>query len=651
MSTLNSTGSWYVGSRPFETSLSELREWRDAASAWLADYRRWALVARLIDEQTAARFAHLERRLAAERLTIAFVAEYSRGKSELINALFFADLGARLLPAGKDRTTLCATEILHDPSRPPSIRVLPIETREGEMSLREHLAQSSTWKEIALDPADPSSLAAAFEVLSESQQVTAAEAANLGFDSAGAGRMAVPRWRYAVVNFPHPLLKSGLAILDTPGLATLSAEPELTLNRVPDADAIVFMVSAETGATPDDCALWGEHIAPIGHESHTRFIVLNKIDSLREGGRGEAEVLSEIDRRVRATADQLGVDPTRIFALSARQGLAARMAGDRDGLMRSRLYRLEQSLSQGLLRRRRHDHATAVGAETRAVLAETEGLLESRRAFASGQLQELNALQGKNQKLVETLARKANQERGRIEDARQVLAGLRSVHNRYAEELTRVLDPQAARAAGMKARSAVLSARFSGDIGGALDGYFRESRGKLARAVEVIGEVEKMMTTVSQRFREDYGMGTVEAPPFATNRFAVELDRLEEHCTRDFRNATSLIIRRRKTLGAIFFDTVALKVINVFEIADREVRSWMNAFIRPLDTQLQAFQDQTNMRIEGMGRIQNAETDLVVRVSELEAIVKDVEAQAKQWEAKRDRLLQLLDVERDPSLA
>ncbi|MGH9576104.1 MAG: hypothetical protein ACRD3R_01620, partial [Terriglobales bacterium] len=111
------TGSWFLGTRAFETSLAELKEWRDATARALAAFRRWALVSRLVNDQTAARMAHLERRLAAERLTIAFVAEFSRGKSELINALFFADLGTRLLPSGEGRTTLCPTEILHDPGR------------------------------------------------------------------------------------------------------------------------------------------------------------------------------------------------------------------------------------------------------------------------------------------------------------------------------------------------------------------------------------------------------------------------------------------------------------------------------------------------------------------------------------------------------
>ena len=38
---------------------------------------------------------------------LGFLAEYSRGKSELINALFFSSFKERLLPSDVGRTTMC----------------------------------------------------------------------------------------------------------------------------------------------------------------------------------------------------------------------------------------------------------------------------------------------------------------------------------------------------------------------------------------------------------------------------------------------------------------------------------------------------------------------------------------------------------------
>ncbi|HEX7606846.1 MAG TPA: GTPase, partial [Usitatibacter sp.] len=104
------------GPSSLEAALESLAQWRAALAAGLESLRHWGQAGRLLDEQGAARLAHLERRLATERLTIAFVAEQSRGKSELINALFFGEQGTRLLPASGGKI-VCPTEILWDATR------------------------------------------------------------------------------------------------------------------------------------------------------------------------------------------------------------------------------------------------------------------------------------------------------------------------------------------------------------------------------------------------------------------------------------------------------------------------------------------------------------------------------------------------------
>lgn len=628
----------------FESSLASLKIWREEVVDALAGARRWAVVNRLADEQAAVRLAHLERRLLADRMLVAIVGEVSRGKSELVNALFFADLGARMLPFGPGRTARCPAEIAHDPDRAPSLRLLPVETRASPRALREFIADADGWTEVGLDPARPESLAPAFAALAETKTVTAAQARDLGLPAEAAAGVEIPRWRYAIVNFPHPVLSMGLTILDTPGLASLATEPELSMHRLQEADAVVFLLSVDSGVTAEDLELWRTHIEPMEGMGHTRYVVLNKIDGLREGAKGEGEALSAIDRQVRRTAESLGIAPTQVFPLSARQGLAARLAGDGDALAKSRVYRLEQALARGLVRARQASHATSVRAEARSLLAEARTLLESRRSFVEEQVQELGQLQGRNQKLVDALGRKASDERRKIEDARTAITGLRAVHNRHADELARLLDPELARETGVRTRIAVLESRFSARIGELVDAYFRQVRARITRAVESIGEVKAMMATVNRKFAESWGLSPVEVAPFSTDRFLIELDRLEEHCTRDFRSATSLLVRGRRSLAALFFDTVALKVIHVHEIADREVRAWMNSFIRPLEAQVAAFQELANSRIEGMARIRDAESGLVERMGDLDSFLAECAARDREWEAHDQRLARLLDV-------
>lgn len=640
---MSATGTWVIPARTLETALAELREWKQATAQALADFRRWAVVGRSLDDQTAARLAHLERRLLSERLTVAFVGERSRGKSELVNALFFAGLGTRLLPSGEGRSTLCATEILWDPARPPSMRLLPIETRAGPRALREHIAEPDQWTEIALDPSRPQTLAPACEALCETRRASAVEAASLGIAAPEGADVDIPRWRYAVINLPHPVLADGLVVLDMPGRELMGAEPEIAVHRVPEAAAIVFVAAADTGLTDDDRELWREHVAPLGGLEESCYVALNKIDAAGEGLQPGTQLLAEIERRAAELAGALAIAPARIFPVSARLGLSSKLGDDREGLIASRIYRLEQALARGMVRQSRIDHAAAVRAESRAAFAESRALTESRLEFADAQLAEMAAIQGKNQKLVDALSRKAASERLRLEKARAVMMGLRTAYNRHLGELDRLLDPGEAREAGLRARAGVTGSRFSRDIGAALDAYFAEVRARIGAAIEAIGQARAMMEGASRELSGEHGIAAVEVCEFATGRFPVEVDRLEQLCGRDFRRTGSLITRRQSTLGELFFDTIALQVVHIFEIAHREARTWMAGFMRPLEAQLQAFQEQANTRIEGMGRIQSAETDLIARHAELESLAAEVARQLHAGEEHHRKVLALLE--------
>jgi hypothetical protein len=121
------------------TLVNKFREysiWRSGVAIALERYRAWVTVAQLSDAASDQRLSRALSRLAEDKLSIAFVAEFSRGKSELINAIFFADYGQRILPSSAGRTTMCPTELLYDETFPPSIRLLPIETRAESQSTR-----------------------------------------------------------------------------------------------------------------------------------------------------------------------------------------------------------------------------------------------------------------------------------------------------------------------------------------------------------------------------------------------------------------------------------------------------------------------------------------------------------------------------------
>jgi hypothetical protein len=131
----------------------------------------------LSDAQSDLRLTQLLERLREDRLNVAFVAEFSRGKSELINAIFFADYGNRMLPSSAGRTTMCPTELMFDANKQPSIELLPIQTRASNSSVSEYKRFPDEWTKVALNTESPDAMQDALRHVSETTRVTPEEAA------------------------------------------------------------------------------------------------------------------------------------------------------------------------------------------------------------------------------------------------------------------------------------------------------------------------------------------------------------------------------------------------------------------------------------------------------------------------------------------
>ena len=338
--------------------LDALSSWRRALDRRLGSVADFLAENDLLDGAGVNSVEGLRRKLGADKLVLACVAEVSRGKSELLNAIFFADTGRRVLPATPGRTTMCPVELHYQAAQPAELALLPIDTRLGAQSLADLRGQPAAWQRLSLDPRNPDGLAEALNLVTQTRRVSTATAAALGFWSdthpqdnppqADDGTVEVPAWRHALINYPHPLLQRGLVVVDTPGLNAIGAEPELTLSLLPTAHAAVFLLAADTGVTRSDLAVWTEHLSSDGLE---RFVVLNKIDILADPLSTPAAVQRQLDTHLSKVAQTLHMPPRRIFALSARDALAARVGHDDAALQRSRVPALESPLARELLLR------------------------------------------------------------------------------------------------------------------------------------------------------------------------------------------------------------------------------------------------------------------------------------------------------------
>ena len=88
----------------FEQNLAAYDQWKSTLINTIQSFQHWLDDHGLNEADLDLKIFETLEVLRQDRLTLAVVAEFSRGKSELINALFFADYGRRLLPSTAGRT-------------------------------------------------------------------------------------------------------------------------------------------------------------------------------------------------------------------------------------------------------------------------------------------------------------------------------------------------------------------------------------------------------------------------------------------------------------------------------------------------------------------------------------------------------------------
>jgi len=234
-------------------------------------------------------------RLAEDRFNLAIVGQFSRGKSSLMNAL----LGVEKLPTGILPLTSVITTVTYGETE----RVLLL--REG-------------WtipQEIRLDQLP--------EYVTQSQ--------NPGNEK---------KVLLAEVRLPRELLRLGVHFVDTPGVASsIAANTRTTRQFLPEADAAILVTSFESPMTESEVKFLQE----VREHVHKVFIVVNKLDLAPDADRGP--VLEAVRNTVRTVLSD--PDP-KVFAVSARQALAAKNSGSAKELSESGFPALEAALSDFL---------------------------------------------------------------------------------------------------------------------------------------------------------------------------------------------------------------------------------------------------------------------------------------------------------------
>ncbi|MDX5300077.1 MAG: dynamin family protein, partial [Gammaproteobacteria bacterium] len=563
--------------------------WKKELIRQISRYRNWLQDNDLSSEDVLQRLRRGLQLLLDDELTIAFVGEFSRGKTELINALFFSGFGQRMLPSQAGRTTMCPTELFYDRvERADYLLLLPIETRSEEPSLGHLRRQPDQWFRLELNPDSPEDMRETLAEVARVKSVTPEEARALGFnertldpDRDEPGQVLVPAWRHAMISLRHPILERGLRILDTPGLNALGSEPELTISMLPNAHAIIFLLSADAGVTASDMAIWKDFIdTPDADHRAGRFAVLNKIDVLWDDLQGEAHTQQSLDRVLRSTADHLGIQPGDVIPISAKQGLLAKIKHDDTLARRSRLPELERLIVERILQQKEE-------LVSRNLIGDLLGMLQNSQAAMQDQL---TALQQQQHLLdAKTLDR---------EGLRRMAESTQKDYDFYYKKLITLRSSRRLmQSQGNLLQKQVDAQRFNGHVEQTRDvlnhswttlgmqramaHFFELLEADLSHLMHEGRLAEKMVNAIYQRYNEDSQGRQLTPPPLRLGRHVIALRDLKQKAERFRRHPGNLLVEQT-VLTKRFFSTLASEADQLWERVRTEVGRWPDEALLPI---------------------------------------------------------------------
>ena len=639
-----------MNSTTFQDNLFSHSRWRRNLAKALEDYKSWRNTYGLDDTNSSNTLLSIIEAFSSDRVTLAFVAEFSRGKTELINSLFFAETGVRLLPSTAGRTTMSPTELFYDEVGGSYIRLLAIETRLEDAPLNVLKSNPARWKQINFDPNSSDQMQEVFKELIAVKRVPKADAMKLGlFDDRLAAELGlenadyveIPQWRHALISFPHPLLKEGLAILDTPGLNALGSEPELTLSMLPSAQAIIFVIAADTGVTKSDMEMWTNHVNKATKAGRQGLaVVMNKIDLMWDDMTTDGNYQKSIQSQIAVTAKTLGISADFIFPVSAKQALLAKIKNDSALLERSKISDIEQYLAEDIIQQRQKILMGVIENDIGFLVTESFNLVENNYAKSFKQLEELKQLDFDNKDMIAKLVIDTKKQQTAYLDNLAQFKNSRDAFALQFSALMKALSP-------LRVEILIKSSKY--EIGKSLTTHgmkqsmrklFDDLRDLLNDCVESTQATQDLVKKIHKQFHDDYGFQEIEPKLFQIETYQSSLEQLFDD-GEEFRKSTKITLTEQSLVVKKLYDTLIIKAYNIIATANTDAKTWGRNVMSPLMHQIMAYKKQLEDRLVVLNssieskenlkhNLERLDKELVLIIkqrNELNSIVKEIEGE------------------------
>ena len=608
-----------------QAKVNEYQTWRTNLTNTISDYRDWLANSEQTDAMQELRLYDVLAMLKRDQLVLAFLAEFSRGKTETINALFFSGFNQRLLPSEPGRTTMCPTEIFWDDSQEPSIKFLPIETRATDDTLTYLKTTPNAWHKFNLNLDAPDEMKEILRKLIEETEVSQAEAKRLGLWNSlditmqqqleKNNTMKIPAWRHAIINFPHPLLKSGLVVIDTPGLNTMGAEPELTLNIIPNAHAVLFLTATDTGITQSDMKIWNEFIK--GRAKY-KMVLLNKIDMLWDDLKSKQDVANEIEKQINITAHQLNISPDSVFAISAQKALVGKIKKNAALVEQSGIAALEATLGDQMIQAKHEILGRTVASECSEMIKGSRKIVQQRLANLNAQVAELKSLRGKNVYDSQLILAQVAADKKRYEDSIPTFNHANDKISHIGKKLLRHLSLSYLDTTLAKSRQEMGDSWTTVGLNKGMRNLVKQASELADGVTKESADIKKLADNIYQVFQTKHGFTVFSPPPLDMSNFIKNIKALE-NITNEFCADPVNLLTEKHFLIRKFYLGLGAQTQKIFEQGAKDCENWLQDVFSTLKNQMNEHKTSLDQRTKNLTEARTSAGSLDAQLAKVEA--------------------------------
>jgi small GTP-binding protein len=183
------------------------------------------------------------------------------------------------------------------------------------------------------------------------------------------------------ISYPSVYLKSGVQIIDTPGVAsTYDHNTKTTYQYLPQSDAAIFLVSVDPPLTQAELIF----LQDLKKNVSRVFFIQNKIDMVNDSDRQESLAFTK-----KVIEEQAGFNDVIIYPLSAKDALKGKIKNDHMKVVKSGLLNFEQALEKFLLEEKGRVLLNSSAEKIKGIIGEEMLLAELEEKSLRIPLQEL----------------------------------------------------------------------------------------------------------------------------------------------------------------------------------------------------------------------------------------------------------------------